>query len=318
MAYNKAEGLVYIPAMEAVQPYSTDPNFQMTPGRHWNLGQGQPFGKGADTSGLPAPLLEAVMKHLMRGKLIAWDPVAQQARWQVEHKTLWNGGVLTTASGLVFQGNGERQLVAYGAADGERLWSVDTGTGIVAPPITYQIDGVQYVAVLAGWGGVGGLSLPQLQQSNGTSRLLVYRLGGTAQHPIDTLSNTMAQAPPVMRGTAESIERGATYFAEHCLRCHGANVGVGGILPDLRFMQPATHQLFEQIVLGGLYNGIGMVSFADVLQPQQVDDIHNYLIDAANQAWQQQQADGWWHQTRLWFYDVLGRVVAYFSMPVPL
>jgi outer membrane protein assembly factor BamB len=65
----------------------------------------------------------------------------------------WNAGVLTTDD-LVFQGNAEGDFCAYDAETGEKLWSFPLETGIIASPITYEVDGVQYVSILVGWGGV--------------------------------------------------------------------------------------------------------------------------------------------------------------------
>ncbi len=312
MAYNSAAGLVYIPAIEAAQPFSTAKNFSYQAGSQWHLGQDEAAGKGGGLGSIPAPLVDAVVKKLLRGKLIAWDPLLQQERWHVEHATLWNGGVLTTRSGLVFQGTGDRRLVAYDAATGEKLWQADTGTGVVAPPISYEIDGVQYVAVLAGWGGVGALALPQTINSNGTSRLLVYKLGGVATHPLEPIVLKMSEPPPAVTGSSESVAHGAGLYAEHCARCHGPAVGKGGVVKDLRYMNQATHQVFAEIVLGGIYSGVGMVSFSDVLSTDDADDVHNYLITAANKTWHEGDAEGWWQDLLAGGYDLIATVMVWF------
>ena len=71
------------------------------------------------------------------GYLKAWDPVARKTRWEIEHPAFWNGGLLTTAGNLLFQGTGDGRFVAYSADIGKILWSVPTMIGIVAPPVTY-------------------------------------------------------------------------------------------------------------------------------------------------------------------------------------
>ena len=123
----------------------------------------------------------------MKGLLIAWDPVKQQAAWQIEHKNAWNGGVLSTAANLLFQGNGEGKLVAYRADTGSELWSFYAQTGIVAAPMTYSVKGEQYVAVLAGWGGtlplVQGGAVTEAANRN-VSRVLAFKLGGRGALPI--------------------------------------------------------------------------------------------------------------------------------------
>lgn len=314
MAYNQGTGLVYIPAIEAVQPFSTAEAFTFRGNAQWNLGQAEASGTGG-LSGIPAGLVESIFKKLMRGRLIAWDPELQRERWRIEHATMWNGGVLTTRSGLVFQGTGDRRLVAYDGANGEILWEVPTGTGVVAPPVSYAIDGEQYIAVLAGWGGVGGLALPQTMNSNGTSRLLVYKLGGTGSHPTNPIVLEMTEPPPLIEASAESIGHGQAVYGEYCSRCHGPAVGKGGVVTDLRYLDAATHKIFDDIVLGGVFSGIGMVSFANLLTEEDSNDVHNYLIDAANQTWDQQNSTGWWQDFLTWNYDVAASFIAWLIAP---
>ena len=94
----------------------------------------------------------------MHGSLKAWDPVTQTERWSVDLGNAWNGGVLSTAGNLVFQGNVGGEFVAYNAADGSKLWSFAAQTGVVAAPATYMIGDEQYLVVLAGWGGTFAIS----------------------------------------------------------------------------------------------------------------------------------------------------------------
>lgn len=315
MAYNAAEQLVFIPAIEAVQPYSTEANFNFKGDSSWNLGQAEPLGKAGDTASMPPALLKGVLSNLMRGKLIAWDPINAEVRWEVDHTAPWNGGVLTTQSGLVFQGTGDGRFVAYRAATGEKLWEAPTGTGVVAPPVSYSVDGTQYIALLVGWGGVGGLSLPQFLPANGTSRLLVYRLGGTASHPVAPKVARMQTAPPEVTGSAAAIERGSDLFIEHCARCHGTNVGEPGALPDLRYMSADTRTLFNAIVLEGAYSGVGMVRFDHLLSESDTSDLLHYLTQAANDTWEQQQDAGWWQSTTQWVLTKAGAAIGYFMQP---
>ena len=296
MAYNAETGLVYIPALEAAQDYSTPARYRHVSAPHWNLGQADDASQDRSLGGIPEALIEGVLKHLLRGKLIAWDPIAQTERWHVRHVSPWNGGVLTTATGLVFQGAGDDRLVAYDAMSGETLWETSTGTGVVAPPVTYQVDGEQYLAVLAGWGGIGGLMMPRFDAPSGVNRLLVYKIGGTAQLPVAQAPPRMTSAPPASTGSSDAIARGESLYAEFCGRCHGPNVGLPNVVRDLRYMSDGTHELFERIVLDGIYSGLGMVSFADHLTAEDAQDIHHYLIEAANETWQRQEQSGWWYE----------------------
>ena len=92
------------------------------------------------------------------GRLLAWDPVKQKEAWRAEYVAPWNGGTLTTAGNLVFQGTADGRFIAYNATTGEKLWETPVGTGVVAAPATYTIDGKQYVSIAVGWGGVFGIA----------------------------------------------------------------------------------------------------------------------------------------------------------------
>ena len=121
------------------------------------------------------------------GSLVAWDPVAKKEAWRIDFDGPWNGGTLATAGNLVFQGNARENFVAYAADTGRELWSFPAQTGIIAAPMTYAIDGEQYVAILAGWGGVWDIAPGIMASKSGRprniSRLLVFKLGGTATLP---------------------------------------------------------------------------------------------------------------------------------------
>jgi quinohemoprotein ethanol dehydrogenase len=145
--------------------------------------------------------------------------------------------------------------------------------------------------------------------SNGTSRLLVYKLGGTASHPIEPIVLRMTQAPPTSTGTEAQIAQGRELFLEHCARCHGVNVGSGGVVQDLRYLDNAKHQIFKQIVLEGVYSGLGMVSFAEQLDEGDADNIQHYLIQQGNLTWEAQNSSGWWHEFSEWFYEQTGRLL---------
>ncbi len=147
MAFDPAEGLVYIPAMDVPFVYGDDGNFAIREGG-WNVGVNY------NLNGLPDEAAKrAAIKAVLKGKLVAWDPAKQEARWTVDHPSFWNAGILATAGGLVFQGTAEGQFAAYLAKDGTKVWSYEAGNGIIAAPATYSLDGEQYVAVMVGYGG---------------------------------------------------------------------------------------------------------------------------------------------------------------------
>ena len=308
MAFNAKTGLVYIPAMESTYTYNTSKEFTYLKGPHWNLGQAESQEMVEMTTSVSPALMAAIMKRAMTGKLLAWDPTTQKEVWRVEHPTMWNGGVLSTASNLVFQGTGDGRFVAYTADSGETLWQTDTQTGVIAPPVTYEIDDTQYIALMAGWGGVIGLTaaLPG-SASAGNGRLLVYKLGGTQVLPTLPPKPGMFEPPP-RRGTDETIAAGANLYNNHCWRCHGAALNSDDLIKDLREISKGSHEAFQQIVRGGILSDIGMISFADVLTEEEVESIHDYVVHRAHLKWEEEQTPEWWQTVRNAIYEVLGSV----------
>ena len=308
MAFNTDTGLVYIPAMLNSAPYSTDPAFTYQPGKYWNLGQVNDTEQAGMMASLPPGLVEAVVRRIAKGKLIAWDPIKQKEAWSVMHTTMWNGGVLTTKSGLVFQGTGDGRFVAYDGENGSKLWESPTITGVIAPPISYEVDGDQYIALMAGWGGAGPLALKLPgSASAGNGRLLVYKLAGNKQLPAYT--KPAMPEPPTQTGTDDSVEHGAALYNNHCFRCHGAALNSDSIVADLRYMSEGSHQAFQQIVRGGILSGIGMVSFADVLSEEDAEAIHDYVIHGAHMKWDEDHDTGWSADLKLWFYDAAASII---------
>jgi quinohemoprotein ethanol dehydrogenase len=273
MSYSPRTGLVYIPAQETIFIYSTDNEFEYNPGT-WNLAN------QIEMSYLPKDPDELAMVDAATvGYLLAWDPKEQKEVWRAQYKRPWSGGVLSTEGNLVFQGTSDGRFVAYAADSGELLWSVDTGQGIVAPPITYKIEGKQYIAVQVGYGGAyaltGGLESPNKNPSR-DGRMMIFEIGGTQlEEPVASI----AQLNPTifeLNSDALVIARGEYEYHEHCQFCHGAGVIGGGVLPDLRMLDAQGHASFLGSVLGGIH-GSGMASFKDVLNVEQAQQIHEYI-----------------------------------------
>ncbi len=266
MSYNPHTGLVYIPAQETAFAFLHDRNFKYRPGA-WNTG----FDFSILTEPPPA---------LPPGHLLAWDPVNQKERWRVQYQNIWNGGTLTTAGNLVFQGTSDGRFVAYSADKGEKLWEVAVGTGVIAPPVSYEIDGVQYVSVMAGWGGAyavtGGYGA-NVRVVPG--RLLTFALKGKRALP-QIVAAKMPSLPPVASNASpETIAAGAKLYAQWCAVCHGlAALGGGGVLPDLRLSQLAIYGQYPQIVLEGKLAELGMPSFKRWLSSDEVAAIRAYIL----------------------------------------
>jgi quinohemoprotein ethanol dehydrogenase len=225
-----------------------------------------------------------------RGFLRAWNVAQHRVVWEIQTATSWDGGVLATAGDLVFQGDATGNLNAYSAESGERLATIALGSSMMAAPMTYRVKGTQYLAVVAGYGGgavtTGAPLDPQTAayRYGNDGRIIAMRIGG-ASPPLPSL-RTDAPLPelPVRPTDAAQITAGEVLYNRYCSRCH---VMSRGSIPDLRRMAPATHGLFNSIVLGGAYAMNGMARFDDVLSSADAAAVHAYLID---QAWHMQEA----------------------------
>lgn len=279
MSYNPSEGLVYIPVQEIPHVYAQDEDFKHRPG-YWNTG----------TDALPAllpdePVARQQVIDSVEGFITAWDPVEQKERWRFDHKDPWNGGMLSTAGNLLFQGNAEGQLVAYTADKGEPLWNFDAQTGIVAPPVTFRRDGEQYIAVVAGWGGTFALTSGDDDNSGprpNNSRLLVFKLGAQGELPAaKPRAEMLVFTPPKETGTAEQIAQGNKVFHQYCFVCHGAGAAAGGTPPDLRAITDETRTLWDAIVLGGMHWQNGMVGFGGELSKTDSENLLHFVNERA-------------------------------------
>jgi PQQ-dependent dehydrogenase (methanol/ethanol family) len=281
MSYSPQTGLVYIPALDTGFAYLDQPDF-VPYALGFNTGI-----NGAAASMPQDPVVKAQVLASVHGYLKAWDPVAKKEVWHVQHEGNWNGGVLSTAGGLVFQGNAAGEFGAYGAKDGAPLWSFPAQTGIIAAPMTYAVGGAQYVAVVAGWGGAVPLTGGEVARKGSLnvnrSRILAFRIGGTARLPAPQLENIPDPKPPARFGDEATLAMGMQLYSRFCGTCHGDTVVGAGVVPDLRSALPIqTTERFAAIVIGGSLKDSGMVSFADVLTPAQVDAIRAYIVGRAN------------------------------------
>ncbi|HEX2491483.1 MAG TPA: PQQ-dependent dehydrogenase, methanol/ethanol family [Blastocatellia bacterium] len=268
MSFNPQTGLVYIPAQDFPGLYTPDAKFKYRPGA-WNT--------GVDFS----PMKDAP-PSIPPGHLLAWDPVAQKERWRAQYKMAWNSGTLTTAGNLVFQGTSDGRLVAYSADKGEKLWESPLGVGVIGSPMTYEIDGVQYVSVMAGWGGafalVGGYALTDINTQN-VGRLLTFALD--AKQPLAALpKRSMAEAPPIeSNASPEMIDKGGALFTQWCAVCHGVGaVGGGGLITALPMSKPEVFKMYKEIVLEGDYSSRGMPAFGKWLGNEDVEAIRAYIL----------------------------------------
>jgi quinohemoprotein ethanol dehydrogenase len=276
MSFNPMTGLVYIPAQQSSFVYSNDPDFQVT--SRENLGVSIVAPPEFEER-LPADYEPGTGNALPGGNaLLAWDPVAQAARWLVDHGTVPGGGTLTTAGNLVFQGRGDGRFAAYAADTGEQLWAVDLGNGILAPPVTFEIEGRQYLSLLVGWGSTSGLfgTYPS-DQYKAEGRLFTFALDG--QLPLEPVRGI---ARPELTEIAfeageNEIARGAEIYGERCYTCHGLGAASGGQIADLRYAAAETYDAIDSIVRGGAYQSLGMPMF-DFLDETDTAALRAYLL----------------------------------------
>lgn len=280
MAFSPNTGLVYLPTHTVPSGFK-DEN---APHQHrqgtWNT--------GTDflTSALPTDKAQlAAAKSMLKGTLVAWDPVAQKARWTVEHPYFWNAGVLATAGNLVFQGAGEGKFAAYDAATGKTLWSYDTGNGVIAPPSTYEIDGEQYVALMVGYGGAAPLAA-QVFLKDGPrlpGRLLVFKVGGKATAPAYQVPERAKADLTGVTSTGDP-KRGFDVYHNNCQVCHGPNAS-GNFLVSMRESQMLlTADSWKSVVIDGALKDRGMASFSRFLTPKDAEDVRAYVLSEARAA----------------------------------
>ena len=267
MSYSPVTGLVYIPTMHVSYPFVFSPTDDNPMGQKLNI----------SFAGSAAMLRDPKALRVNEGFLLAWDPVAQKEVWRVPHGTGGrSGGSLATAGGLVFAGNLRNEFAAYDAGSGAKLWTMDAQTGVMAGPSTFEVEGVQHVAVVAGFRQTGNYWAPNY------SRLLVFKLGGKQTLPPATPFPAQQLNPPAQFASTAQITRGESLYGQLCSTCHGSDGLSRGMFPDLRYAGAInTQQSFKAIVLDGALARNGMVSFAEGLHPEDAEAIRGYLVQKA-------------------------------------
>jgi alcohol dehydrogenase (cytochrome c)/quinohemoprotein ethanol dehydrogenase len=296
ISFSPRTGLVYIPSHDATMSY-TDDKTEGGTGRSklgFNTGSGsfsalvRPPSAGAPppdaNKGLPGADTAGTHREAY---LLAWDPIRQEARFRIPMAKIYNGGMLSTAGGLVFEGSADGFLRAYNDETGQTLWNFPAQAGIVAGPATYELDGVQYVAVMAGWGG--SMAAGARSDSNGPSRLLVFRLGGQDALPPKPDFAPPPLAPPALADGLKVVDDGAALYSRYCSRCHGGDAAGGGGgangPADLRrspFIQD--QDAFNTVVVKGQLLHRGMAPFGEEVTADKAHAIRTYVIYQAQQA----------------------------------
>ena len=265
MSFNPNTGLVYIPAQDNAIAWEHLPRWQFR-----------------ENTWLAAARTRRSLEGYTfpdDGHLVAWDPVAQEPVWQVDYDNYWNGGTLSTAGNLVFQGTATGDFIAYRATDGKILWQSWARTGILAGPVSYEVDGTQYIAVMAGWGGAFAV------RSRNEGKIFAFALRGD-EAAVSAGRLPERQAPGRIEQTPDTaiLAQGLELFNTWCAQCHGG----GTTLPDLRYSEPEIYDRYQQIVLAGERAGQGMPPFGAELDLEQVRAIAAWVIEERNRLTRQE------------------------------
>jgi quinohemoprotein ethanol dehydrogenase len=274
MSFNPQTGLVYLPAQGVP--------LNLTGEKKLSQNANAPFKFGSVTGWNVGFTLNAVPpKNKPFGRLIAWDPVKQKEAWHVEYVSPWNGGTLTTAGNLVFQGTADGRFIAYNATTGDKLWETPTGTGVVAAANTYMIDGKQYVSVAVGWGGVFGIAA-RATEHEGPGTVYTFAVGGKAPLP----EFTKYQIGNLLTGVKydpKDVEAGTSLYVEACATCHGVpGVDKGGNVKNLGYVPAEEIANLKDIVFKGPFMDKGMPDFTGKLTEADVVKIQAFIQGTAD------------------------------------
>ena len=278
MSYSQKTGYIYIP-VQSFPAYFTGQKEVRYLENRWNT--------GVDLNEIRGPQSwvagRAVMDALVYGELVAWDPIKNERAWTVRHPKPSNGGTLSTAGNLVFQGTWDGVFSAYDAANGDQLWQYQSDSAILAGPITYELDGDQYVAVAQGSGGVVMLTIGDEVRKNtvNQNRLLVFKRG-KSEKDLPPIDDSVVEIQPLfsqLDTDDATIKNGEYLYHTNCASCHGIDATSNYVVPDLRYMTEKTHKDFATIVLGGSLTHKGMIGFYETLNLDDVNMIHEYLKD---------------------------------------
>ncbi len=275
MSFSPETGLAYLPAQGIPVTHTPEKDFKLNEPKDFKYGSNGGFNIGFKLNAVPP-------KEKMFGRLIAWDPVKQKEVWRQEHVAPWNGGTLATAGNLVFQGTADARFVAYNATTGEKLWETPVGSGAVAAPVTYEVDGEQYVSIAVGWGGVFG-KFARISDRVAPGRIYTFKVNGTAKPPKDVIA-----APfKLVEGhkfDKNMVNKGAGLYVSSCAHCHGVIGGKSGVVPNLGLVSKETLDDLASIVLTGALEEGGMPNFNGKLSKKDVSAIAAFIQSSADAA----------------------------------
>lgn len=274
MSFNPQTGLVYLPAQNIPVRVVEDKKWkhnENAPGKPhggvgWNIG----FNFDADPP-----------KSKPFGRLLAWDPVKQKEAWRAEYVAPWNGGTLTTAGNLVFQGSADGRFIAYNATTGEKLWEKPVGSGVVAAASTFMIDGKQYVSIAVGWGGVYGI-MQRATETQSPGTVYTFAIDGNAPPPAFVKYQTEGLLAGVPYDPKHVGEGGALYLS-NCVLCHGVpGVDKGGNVRNLGYVPKETIVNLKDFLFRGPMRDQGMPDFTGRLKEDDVPKLQAFIQGTAD------------------------------------
>jgi PQQ-dependent dehydrogenase (methanol/ethanol family) len=278
MSFSTKTGLMYIP-VQSIPSYFSAVKEVMYRVNRWNTGVD--LNTNRDPKSWVAGRASA--DALIYGELVAWDPVKKKRAWKVHHSKPSNGGILSTAGDLVFQGTWDGTFAAYDAYNGKKLWQYKSDSAVLAGPMTYELDGEQYVAVAQGSGGTVMITVGDelMKKKTNQNKLLVFKKGRFNQ-TVSLASNELATIKALghkVNSDPAVIKQGESLYHNNCASCHGINALSNYVVPDLRYMSEQTHSDFASIVIGGTRTHKGMIGFYETLGLDDADAIHAYLAN---------------------------------------
>ncbi len=282
MSYSPQTGLAYIPKQELPGQFDDEGVKEAT----WKSPE-----FGADVA-VDAGFGSNIPANVGTSSLLAWNPVTQKKAWEVQQTEFWNAGTMATGGELVFQGGITGDFSAFDAKTGEKLWNVNVGSGISAPPITFEVGGTQYVSLLVGWGGAatslgGGTALAQFGWAHGAQKrqLLTFALGQNKEIP--EVGDPVIAEPIVLPDFSIDEERaalGKKLYLRQCVICHGSGAVSGGYAPDLRATPMALSlPAFKAVVVDGAKISGGMPSYPEFSEDDLIG-LQHYLRKRAKES----------------------------------
>nr|WP_254911538.1 PQQ-binding-like beta-propeller repeat protein [Sphingomonas sp. CDS-1] len=268
MSYSPKTGLIYVPESNLPSRMVNDPSIL--------------------AGGATLESFYEDEQHRHSGVLVAIDPATQKVRWEIPQQMTYNGGILSTAGNLIFQGTGSGTFEVRAADTGKLLWSKYLGGSLLGAPSTVTVDGVQYILLPFGNSNSSGIAVTESKLTscddcrNAPSRILAFRLGGKIAMPRNPKLPPVPK-PPLPRFAEALATKGKGLYEQNaCEICHGLQmVNGGGTTPDLHRTDEARHQLFADIVRGGILNQSGMPRFSYLTD----DDLQALQAYVINNAW---------------------------------